>query len=84
MRSDITRLTTLIKVDKSTQSIGEFEKHSKAFGSGYMEKYGFMKGKGLGKNKQGRQEPIPFIKNWCPLGQRLMVSNLRVAHLKSK
>jgi hypothetical protein len=28
-----------------------------------MKKYGFMKGKGLGKYEQGRQEPIPFIKN---------------------
>jgi hypothetical protein len=63
MKSEITRLTTLIKEDKSTQKIGEFEKHTKAFGSGYMKKYGFVKGKGLGTDDQGRQEPISFIKN---------------------
>jgi hypothetical protein len=63
MSSEITRLTTFIKEDKSTQRIGEFEKHTKAFGSGYMKKYGFVKGKGLGKNGQGHQEPIPFSKN---------------------
>jgi hypothetical protein len=28
-----------------------------------MRKYGFKKGKGICKNGQGRQEPIPFIKN---------------------
>jgi hypothetical protein len=45
MKSEITRHTTLIKEDKSTQKIGEFEKHTKAFGSGYMKKYGFVKGR---------------------------------------
>jgi hypothetical protein len=55
MRSEITRLITLIKEDKSTQRVDEFEKHTKGFGSGYMKKYGFVKGKGLGKNEQGRQ-----------------------------
>jgi hypothetical protein len=96
MSSEITRLTTFIKEDKSTQRIGEFEKHTKAFGSGYMKKYGFVKGKGLGKNGQNpflssrtTRHPVlglmgPYWEAWCPLGQRLMVSNLRVAHLKSK
>jgi hypothetical protein len=50
IKSEITRLTTLIKEDKSTQRIGEFEKHTKAFGSGYMKKYSFVQGKDLGKN----------------------------------
>ncbi|RLM65345.1 uncharacterized protein C2845_PM16G05550 [Panicum miliaceum] len=63
MKNEITRLTSLIKEDKTYPKIGEFEKRTKAFGSGYMKKYGFMKGKGLGKYEQGRQEPIPFIKN---------------------
>jgi hypothetical protein len=63
MKNEITRLIRLIKEDKSSSKMGEFEKHIKGFGSDYMKKYGFVKGKGLGKNEQGRQEPIPFIKN---------------------
>jgi hypothetical protein len=63
MRSEIARLTTLIKEDKSTQRIGEFEKHTKAFRSGYLKMYGFVKGKDLGKNEEDHQENIPFIKN---------------------
>jgi hypothetical protein len=64
-----------------------------------MNKYGFVKGKGLGKNEQGWQEPIPFMKNnkisgvgasglfleeWYPFEQRLMVSNLRQAHIMQR
>jgi hypothetical protein len=33
--------------------VGEFEKYTKGFGSRYMSKFGFEKGKGLGKNEQG-------------------------------
>ena len=33
--------------------VGEFEKHTKGFGSKYMSKFGFGKGTGLGRNEQG-------------------------------
>jgi hypothetical protein len=42
---------------------GEFENHTKGFGSSYMKKFGFADGKGLGKKEQGTKDPIPFIKN---------------------
>ena len=41
----------------------KFEKHTKGFGSKYMSKFGFEKGKGLGRNGQGTPHAIPFIKN---------------------
>ena len=43
--------------------VGEFEKHTKGFGSRYMSKFGFEVGKGLGRNEQGTPHAIPFIKN---------------------
>ena len=43
--------------------VGEFEKHTKGFGSKYMSKFGFEKGKGLGRNGQGTPQAIPFVKN---------------------
>jgi hypothetical protein len=45
------------------QGVGEFEKHTKGFGSKYMSKFGFEKGKGLGRNEQGIPQSIPYIKN---------------------
>ncbi|RLN36395.1 hypothetical protein C2845_PM03G32130 [Panicum miliaceum] len=47
MKKEITRLTKMINEDTSTQKIGEFEKHTKGFGSGYLKKYGFVKGMGV-------------------------------------
>jgi hypothetical protein len=43
--------------------VGEFEKHTKGFGSKYMSKYGFEKGKGLGMNKNGASQTISYVKN---------------------
>ncbi|KAG2645150.1 hypothetical protein PVAP13_2KG212110 [Panicum virgatum] len=43
--------------------VGEFEKHTKRFGSRYMSKFGFEVGKGLGRNGQGTPHAIPFTKN---------------------
>jgi hypothetical protein len=99
MMNKITGLTKLINEDSTSPRIDDFEKHTKAFGSSYMKKYGFVKGMGLGKNEQGHQEPVPFIKNnktfgvgtngpfleeWYPFDQRLLARNLRLAHLKSR
>jgi hypothetical protein len=90
MSSEITRLTTLIKEDKSFQKIGDFEKHTKAFGSSYLKKYGFVKGKGLDKNDKVIKNPFLssrttrhpvlglmelFLGEWYLFIQRLMVSN---------
>ncbi|KAG2656431.1 hypothetical protein PVAP13_1KG082377 [Panicum virgatum] len=73
MKKEISRLTHLLQeeapshaqVPKKNPStrVGEFEKHTKGFGSRYMSKFGFVKSKGLGKNGQGTPHAIPFIKN---------------------
>ena len=54
MKKEITRLTQLLQEEapshmqvpkkKLSIRIGEFEKHTKGFGSKYMSKYGFEKG----------------------------------------
>ena len=70
MKKEISRLTQLLQ-DPSGQSskanpdsrVGEFEKHTKGFGSRYMSKFGFEKGKGLGKNEQDIPQSIPYVKN---------------------
>jgi hypothetical protein len=73
MKKEITRLTQLFqeeaplhkKVPKANSSsrVGEFERHTKGFDSKYMNKYGFEKGEGHGKNEQGAPQTIPFVKN---------------------
>jgi hypothetical protein len=73
MKKEITRLTQLFQekaplhkqVPKANPSsrVGEFERHTKGFGSKYMNKYVFEKGKRLGKNEQGALQTIPFVKN---------------------
>src|SRR6185312_8834489 len=70
MRKEISRLTQLLQ-DPSEQSskanpdsrVGDFEKHTKGFGSRYMSKFGFEKGKGLGKNEQGIPQSMQYVKN---------------------
>jgi hypothetical protein len=74
MRKEVTRLTQLVQEDEApphkqvpktnpSPRVGEFEKHTKGFGSRYLRKYGFEKGKELGKNGEGASQNIPFIKN---------------------
>jgi hypothetical protein len=63
MMKEITRLTQLLQEEapyhkqvpkaNSSSMVGEFERHTKGFGSKYMNKYGFEKGNGLRKNEQG-------------------------------
>jgi len=50
MRNEITKFTRMVNENTTTSKVGELEKHTKGFGSSYMMKYGFVKGKGLGKN----------------------------------
>lgn len=40
-------------------SFGEWEKFTKGFGTKIMEKLGYVKGSGLGKNNDGRCDPVP-------------------------
>jgi hypothetical protein len=64
MKKEIARLSnSLIDEKKKEPKRGEFESHTKGFGSNYMKKFGFVDGKGLGKNEQGSKDPIPLIKN---------------------
>jgi len=63
MKNEIAKLTRMVNENTTTSKIGEFEKHTKGFGSSYMMKYEFVKEKGIGKNAQGEKEPIPFTKN---------------------
>jgi hypothetical protein len=64
MKKEIARLSnSLIDEKKKEPKRGEFENHTKGFGSSYMKKFGFVDGKGLGKQEQGTKDPIPFIKN---------------------
>ena len=37
---------------------GQFELHTKSFGSAQMKKMGWTYGTGLGKNKNGNTEPV--------------------------
>jgi hypothetical protein len=69
MKKEIARLSnSLIDEKKKEPKRGEFENHTKGFGSSYMKKFGFADGKGLGKQEQGTKDPIPFIKNYHTKG----------------
>jgi G patch domain-containing protein 2 len=64
MKKEIARLSNSLIDEKNKEpKSGEFESHTKGFGSNYMKKFGFVDGKGLGKHEQGTKDPIPFIKN---------------------
>ena len=63
IKEEMSRLTSLLKEDGIPSNIGEFEKHTKGFGSGHMKKFGFTHSKRIGKEEQGMIEPMPFIKN---------------------
>ncbi|KAG2643276.1 hypothetical protein PVAP13_2KG303704 [Panicum virgatum] len=73
MKKEISRLTHLLQEETPSYTqvpkkipftrVGEFEKHTKGFGSRYMSKFGFEVGKGLGRNGQGTPHAIPFTKN---------------------
>jgi hypothetical protein len=73
MKKNIARLTQLVQEEAPSHKqvlktnpsprVGEFEKHTKGFGSKYMRKYGFEKGKGLGKNEDGASQTISYVKN---------------------
>jgi hypothetical protein len=65
IKNEIARLSnSLIDEKKKEPKRGEFENHTKGFGSSYMKKFDFADGKGLGKQEQVIKDPIPFIKNY--------------------
>jgi hypothetical protein len=69
MKKEIARLSNyLVDEKKKEPKRGEFENHTKGFGSSYMKKFGFADGKGLGNQEQGTKDPIPFIKNYHTKG----------------
>jgi hypothetical protein len=71
MKKAFARLSnSLIDEKKKEPKRGEFENHTKGFGSSYMKKFGFADEKGLGKQEQGTKDPIPFIKNYHTKGVR--------------
>jgi len=47
--------------------VGEFERPTKGFGSRYMNKFGFEKGKGLGRNEQGIHKPSHMSRTTRPM-----------------
>jgi hypothetical protein len=73
MKKEISRLTQLVQEEAPSHKqvlktnpsprVGEFEKHTKGFGSKYLSKYGFKKCKGLGKNEDGASQTIFYVKN---------------------
>jgi hypothetical protein len=73
MKKEIAGLTQLVQEEAPSHKqvlktnpsprVGEFEKHTKGFGSKYMSKYRFEKGKGLGKNEDSASQTISYVKN---------------------
>jgi hypothetical protein len=73
MKKEITRLTQLVQEEVPSHKqvlkinlsprVGEFEKRTKGFGSKYISKYRFEKGKGLEKNEDGAFQTISYVKN---------------------
>ncbi|KAM7267142.1 hypothetical protein ACFE04_009308 [Oxalis oulophora] len=47
---------------RESTSIGGFEKHTKGFGSKMMAQMGFVEGMGLGRDSQGRVDPLVAVR----------------------
>jgi hypothetical protein len=86
MKKEIARLSNSFIIEKKKEpKRGEFENHTKGFGSSYMKKFGFVDGKGLGKQEQGTKDPIPFIKNHHTkgMGTRNVVHGMKQMGVKN-
>jgi hypothetical protein len=85
-KKEIARLSnSLLDEKKKEPKRGEFENHTKGFGSSYMNKFGFVDGKGLGKREQSTKDPIPFIKNHHTkgMGTRNVVHRMKQLGVKN-
>ena len=51
----------LDKIDGSMSAIGGWESHTKGIGSKLMASMGYIHGTGLGKQCEGRREPVPIL-----------------------
>ena len=51
----------LDKIDGSVSAIGGWESHTKGIGSKLMASMGYIHGTGLGKQSEGRREPVPIL-----------------------
>ncbi|GAB1600587.1 zinc finger CCCH-type with G patch domain-containing protein-like [Argonauta hians] len=61
---------------KTTMALGQWEAHTKGIGSRLMSKMGYIAGQGLGRNGQGKTEPVPI--EVLPVGKSLdAVMNLK-------
>ncbi|XP_074652690.1 zinc finger CCCH-type with G patch domain-containing protein-like [Tubulanus polymorphus] len=58
-----------IRPSKCTDRMGAWEAHTKGFGSRMMQRMGYITGQGLGKNGEGRAEPVPI--HLIPAGKSL-------------
>lgn len=65
--SELTEINYATEIGSSP--IGTWEQHTKGIGSKLMAKMGYVWGQGLGKNSDGRIEPIEAI--LCPKGKSL-------------
>ena len=62
----------ILTIDPTVERLGQWEQHTKGFGSKLMMKLGWMAGSGLGKAGEGRIEPVPTLiypsgksLDWC-------------------
>ncbi|XP_014663154.1 PREDICTED: zinc finger CCCH-type with G patch domain-containing protein-like [Priapulus caudatus] len=53
--------TTLWQPNGLTQALGEWEAYTKGIGSKLLASMGFVVGQGLGKNGEGRREPVEAV-----------------------
>ncbi|KAK2707906.1 hypothetical protein QYM36_015554 [Artemia franciscana] len=53
--------TNFLSGNVANSALGEWEKHTKGFGSKMMTRLGYVMGSGLGKSGEGRTEPVEAI-----------------------
>lgn len=73
LQPDIEEDFTPVSLDiRSAERLGEWEAHTRGLGSRLMGRMGWVPGVGLGKNGEGRVEPVPAMVypqgrslDWC-------------------
>ena len=51
----------ILKIDPCADKLGAWETHTRGIGSKLMAKMGYIFGTGLGKESEGRVEPVPIV-----------------------